>query len=96
MVLGEVSSEIFSFISERGVLWISPEQKSEPILENKPKTIHISENRGIVDNSKTEVPKGLIQCEFCAKQGKPMFFATLEDLKGHIWAFHSGYPDYVR
>ena len=78
-------------------MWISPEQKSEPILENKPETIHIGENRGIVDNSKTEVPKGLIQCEFCAKQGKPMFFATKHDLDLHIRAFHSGEkPDYVR
>jgi hypothetical protein len=33
------------------------------------------------------------RCEFCARQGERVFFATLEDLKGHIRAFHGGYPD---
>jgi hypothetical protein len=97
MVLEGHSSEIFSFNSKGGVLWISPEQKSEPILEKKPEIIHISENRGIVDNSETL--KGVFQCEYCKAQGKTMFFATVEDLKGHIRAFHGGFPDkpdYVR
>jgi hypothetical protein len=93
MVLGEASSEIFSFVSKGGVLWISPEPKSEPILEKKLETFHIGENRGIVDNSKIETPKGLIQCELCGKQGKPMFFATKADLERHVLAFHGGYPD---
>jgi len=47
-----------------------------------------------------EAPKGLLRCEFCAGQGKPMFFATKHDLELHIKAFHSGYtytkPNYVR
>jgi hypothetical protein len=72
---------------------VSPEPKSEPILEKKLETFHIGENRGIVDNSKIETPKGLIQCELCGKQGKPMFFATKADLERHVLAFHGGYPD---
>jgi len=55
MVLGEVSLEIFSFNSEGGVLWISQEPESKPISEKKPETLHIGENRGIVDNS--EAPR---------------------------------------
>jgi predicted transcriptional regulator len=47
-----------------------------------------------------EAPKGLLKCEFCAEQGKPMFFATKHDLELHIKAFHGGYtdtkPDYVK
>jgi hypothetical protein len=47
-----------------------------------------------------EAPKGLLRCEFCAVQGKPMFFAAKHDLELHIKAFHSGHPDtkpdYVR
>jgi transcriptional regulator with XRE-family HTH domain len=74
-------------------MWISPEQKSEPIHEKKLETISISKTEISRDNSKFEVLKVLIPCEFCAKQGKPMFFATVEDLKGHIRAFHGGYPD---
>jgi hypothetical protein len=38
----------------------------------------------------------MFQCEFCAKQGKPMFFSSKADLEGHVKAFHGGYPDYVR
>jgi len=89
MVLGEVSNEIFSFNSKGGVLWISPEPKSEPVQEKKLETFHIVENREIVDN----LPKGLIQCEHCARQGKPLFFASKHDLDLHVKAFHGGYPD---
>ena len=95
MVLEGHSSEIFSFNSKSGVLWISPEQKSEPILEKKPEIIHISENRGIVDNSETL--KGMFQCEYCKAQGKPMFFVTKHDLDLHVLRLHSGEkPEYVR
>ena len=38
----------------------------------------------------------MFQCELCARQGKPMFFATKHDLDLHIRAIHGGYPDYVR
>jgi len=93
IVLGESSSEIFSFNSEGDVLWISQEPKTESVPEKKPEIIHIGENRGIVDNSNT--PKGLIRCEFCARQGKPVFFATKADLESHMRAFHGSY-DYVR
>jgi hypothetical protein len=94
MVLGEVSNEIFSFNSKGGVLWISPEPKSEPVQEKKLETFHIVENREIVDNS--GLPKGLIQCEHCAMQGKPLFFASKHDLDLHVKAFHGGYPDKVK
>lgn len=77
-------------------MWISPEQKSEPIHEKKLEIIGKSVFPQSSANSEAETPKGLIQCEFCAKQGKPMFFATVEDLKSHIRAFHGGFPDYVR
>jgi len=70
---------------------VSPEPKSEPVQEKKLETFHIVENREIVDNS--DLPKGLIQCEHCAKQGKPLFFASKHDLDLHVKAFHGGYPD---
>jgi DNA-binding PadR family transcriptional regulator len=96
------SLENFSSVSKGGNLEIFSKEDSELKSEKKLETISIPKTESFRDNSKTEVPKGLIQCEFCAKQGKPMFFATIEDLKGHIRAFHSGYPnsrpnpDYVR
>jgi len=34
------------------------------------------------------LPKGLFQCEFCKAQNRPMFFASIEDLKSHIRTFH--------
>jgi hypothetical protein len=76
---------------------ISPEPKSEPVQEKKLETFHIVENRGIVDNS--GLPKGLIKCEYCARQGVQLFFATKHDLEVHVKAFHGGFPDkpeYVR
>ncbi|MGF3573637.1 MAG: hypothetical protein ACQXXG_09505 [Candidatus Bathyarchaeia archaeon] len=30
------------------------------------------------------------QCQFCRSVGKPMYFATEVDLKGHILALHTG------
>jgi predicted transcriptional regulator len=41
----------------------------------------------------SEAPGGLLQCEFCAMQGEPIYFATKADLESHIKALHSGYPN---
>jgi DNA-binding MarR family transcriptional regulator len=93
------SRENFSLISKEENLEIFSKEDSKLKTEKKLETISISKTEISRDNSKFEVLKGLIPCEFCAKQGKPMFFATVEDLKGHIRAFHGGYPDkpdYVR
>ncbi|MEM2514559.1 MAG: hypothetical protein QXU81_09660 [Candidatus Bathyarchaeia archaeon] len=94
VVLGGACSENFYFNSERGVLRISLEEKKEPFSEKKPEIVHICENSGMLDNS--DMFKGLIPCELCRAQGRPIFFATLEDLKIHVKAFHGGFPDYVR
>jgi len=98
-VLGETSpevSEIFSFNSKQvfPTLFFKPKESSDS--EKKPEIIGKTVFRQFSANSEAETPKGLIPCEFCAKQGKPMFFATLEDLQRHVKAFHTGYPDYVR
>jgi len=37
---------------------------------------------------KSPTPRGLLQCEYCAQQGKPMFFATQHDLESHVKAKH--------
>jgi DNA-binding MarR family transcriptional regulator len=99
IILEGPSRENFSLISKEENLEIFSKEDSKLKTEKKLETISISKTEISRDNSKFEVPKGLIPCEFCAKQGKPMFFATVEDLKGHIRAFHGGYPDkpdYVR
>ena len=92
MVLGS-NSEIFSFNSEQvfPTIFFKPKENSnsEKRLENVGKT----DFRQSSANSEAETPRGLIQCEFCAEQGKPMFFATRHDLDLHIRAFHGGYPD---
>lgn len=99
MVLGgvspEVSEKIFSSISDRGFFGYFSEEDSKLKLEKELENTRKTEIRGISDNSKLEIPKGLIPCEFCAKQGKPMFFATEQDLKSHVKAFH-GHLNYVR
>lgn len=96
IILGS-NSEIFSSISEQGFppIFLKPEEDSdsEKKLEDSGKTVFRQ------SSANSEVPKGLMQCEFCAKQGKPMFFATQEDLRQHVKAFHDGFPDkpdYVR
>ena len=37
---------------------------------------------------KSPIRRGLLQCEYCAQQGKPMFFATQHDLESHVKATH--------
>ncbi|MEM3000499.1 MAG: hypothetical protein QXX34_08260 [Candidatus Bathyarchaeia archaeon] len=96
IILEGPSAEIFSSISDKGSFGYLSEENSKSQLEKKLGNILKTEILGISDNSKLEVPKGLVLCEFCAKQGERMFFATLEDLKNHAKAFHGGYPDYVR
>jgi DNA-binding MarR family transcriptional regulator len=96
MVLGS-NSEIFSSISEQSFppIFFKPKEGSDS--EKKPEIRGETVFRQSSANS--DLPKGLYECEYCKAQGKPMFFATVEDLKGHIRAFHGGYPDkpdYVR
>jgi hypothetical protein len=33
---------------------------------------------------------GLLVCELCAKQGKPLFFASQHDLNVHVKSWHCG------
>jgi hypothetical protein len=96
MVLGS-NSEIFSSISEQDFPPIFSKLKESSDSEKKPEIRGETVFRQSSANS--DLPKGLYECEYCKAQGKPMFFATVEDLKGHIRAFHGGYPDkpdYVR
>jgi hypothetical protein len=85
MVLGS-SPQNFSFISRQ----VSPPIFSKPEegfdVEKKPEIIGETDFRHSSVNAKA--PKGLYECEYCKAQGKPKLFATLEDLKSHIWAFH--------
>jgi hypothetical protein len=87
------SSEIFSSISEQGFPLIFSKPKESSDSEKKPEISGKTDFPQSSANSEAETPKGLFQCEFCKAQGRPMFFATLEDLKGHVKAFHGGYPD---
>jgi len=94
--LEDSKTEIFSSISEQVFppIFFKPKEGSD--LEKKAEIIGKTVFRQSSANLEAETPKGLIPCEFCARQGKPMFFATLEDLQKHVKSFHTGYPDYVR
>lgn len=94
MVLGEGSTRIFSSISDRASFGYFSKEISKPEMEKELENTRKTEIRRFSDNSDT--PKGLIPCELCKAQGKPMFFATQTDLETHVKAFHGGYPDYVR
>ncbi len=47
------------------------------------------------ENATLKTGEVMFQCQFCKTQDKPMFFSTEHDLKLHVKAFHSGFPDYV-
>jgi len=96
IILGESSTEIFSSVSDGPFFGYFSEEDSKLKMEKELEINRKMEIRGISPNSKFEAPKGLIPCEFCAKQGRPMFFASQTDLEKHVKAFHGGFPDYVR
>lgn len=86
-----------------------PSQEDKKIMPYREKKISnpdlgsfgVSFSEGQEENRQNEkLPitqaEGLIQCEFCAKQNKRLFFSKPEDLKSHVIAFHGGYTDYVR
>jgi predicted transcriptional regulator len=98
IILKGFTMENFSSVKNGVSFGYPSEEKSKLKLENKLEDARKTEIRGFSPNS--EFPQGLIPCELCAKQGKPMFFASKHDLDLHIKAFHGGYPDskldYVR
>lgn len=75
-------------------------KENEKSLETEKRLENVGELVYRQSSVNSELPKGLIQCEFCLKQGRLMLFASRHDLELHVRGFHGGYPDskpnYVR
>ncbi|MGB9854834.1 MAG: hypothetical protein ACPLRY_08560 [Candidatus Bathyarchaeales archaeon] len=82
-----------------GIPHASKERQGEKVPVEPTSSLSTQNSQQLLVNSeriRENKPVGLLECPLCRSVGKPMFFATQQDLQGHIKAVHTGYPDYVR
>ncbi|MEM3551598.1 MAG: hypothetical protein QW589_07915 [Candidatus Bathyarchaeia archaeon] len=58
----------------------------------KPKKLYTTVISLKKEKENIETVKDLYQCDICKAQGKPMYFATFQDLEGHIKTIHTHQP----